>query len=76
MNALTFQPNIDRPDDLYAAILGLTAGLNDHEALACQARLILLLSNQLGDVDALIELIRIASQSPDHWNDNAQKEPA
>lgn len=62
MIAPILSPNIDRPDDFYAALVALTAGHSDTEALARQARLILLLANQIGDVAILSELIRLAGK--------------
>jgi hypothetical protein len=56
--------NIDRPDDVYAAIVNLTAGLDDTQAFARQARLILLLANQIGDADTIIGLAQIAAATP------------
>lgn len=62
MSRIKLEPNIDRPDDLYAQIVGLTSGLDETHAFARQARLILLLANQIGDVDVITQLIRLAAQ--------------
>ncbi len=62
MRTIILELNIDRPDDLYAQIVGLTAGLDEAHAFARQARLILLLANQIGDVDVITQLIRLAAQ--------------
>jgi hypothetical protein len=65
VTAIIVEPNIDRPDDLYAEIVGLTAGLTDAEAFARQAKLILLLANQIGDVDVVARLVCLAAQGDD-----------
>jgi Protein of unknown function (DUF2783) len=60
----TFEPNIDRPDDLYANLIWLTAGIEDEEAFARQARLILLLANQVGNAEMIARLVKIAARGP------------
>ena len=47
--ALNTQPNIARPDDFYQALIEAHAGLSEQESAALNARLILLLANQVGD---------------------------
>lgn len=44
---------IDRPDDLYQALVDAHSGLTDAQSRQLNARLILLLANRLGDVDAV-----------------------
>jgi len=51
--ALNTQPNIDRPDDFYEALIEAHAGLTEEQSAALNARLILLLANQVGDLDTL-----------------------
>jgi hypothetical protein len=51
--ALNTQPNIDRPDDFYQALIEAHAGLTEAQSAALNARLILLLANQVGDLDTL-----------------------
>ena len=51
--ALDTQPNIDRPDDFYQALIEAHAGLTEEQSAALNARLILLLANQVGDLDTL-----------------------
>ena len=46
---LTLTPNIDAPDDLYADLLAAHEGLTDDESAALNARLILILTNHIGD---------------------------
>jgi hypothetical protein len=57
---LNTEPNIPRPDDFYQALIDAHAGLSEQESAALNARLILLLANQVGDVDTLKEAIAAA----------------
>lgn len=66
MIAINLEPNIDRPDDLYAEIIEMTAGQSDVQAFALQARLILLLANQIGDVSIITQFVRLAAQNGEH----------
>jgi hypothetical protein len=66
MNALNLEPNIDRPDDLYAEIVEMTVGQSDGQVFALPARLILLLANQIGDVNIIAQLVRLAAQNDEH----------
>jgi hypothetical protein len=58
--ALNKQPNIDRPDDFYQALIEAHAGLTEEQSAALNARLILLLANQVGDLETLKEAIAAA----------------
>ena len=58
--ALNTQPNIDRPDDFYQALIEAHAGLSEEQSAALNARLILLLANQVGDLEILKEAIAAA----------------
>ena len=58
--ALNTQPNIARPDDFYQALIEAHAGLTEQESAALNARLILLLANQVGDLETLKEAIAAA----------------
>ena len=62
MSFINLEPNIDRPDDLYAAVFEMTAGVSDAKALARQARLILLMANQIGEVGIITQLVELAMQ--------------
>ncbi|MBZ0123898.1 MAG: DUF2783 domain-containing protein [Roseovarius sp.] len=48
MTPLVLSPNIDAPDDLYADLLAAHEGLSEAESAALNARLILILANQIG----------------------------
>jgi hypothetical protein len=58
--ALNTQPNIARPDDFYQALIEAHAGLSEEQSAALNARLILLLANQVGDLETLQEAIAAA----------------
>ena len=58
--ALNTQPNIAQPDDFYQALIEAHAGLDEQQSAALNARLILLLANQVGDLEALKEAIAAA----------------
>jgi len=57
---LTLDPNMERPDDLYEALVSAHDGLTKAESEALNARLILILMNQLGDVEVIREAIEAA----------------
>lgn len=54
MTALDTKPNIARPDDFYAALIAAHEGLSKAESDAFNARLILVLANQIGDHETLL----------------------
>lgn len=62
MSALNLDPNIDRPDDLYADLLAAHEGLTKEESDALNARLILILANHIGDRDVLKEALAAAAK--------------
>ena len=64
MPKLVTTPNIDRPDDFYAALLALHEGRGKEESDAINARLILLLANHVGDMEVLREALAAAGRSP------------
>ena len=53
MSDLKLTPNLDQPDDFYAALIAAHEGLSDEESEAFNARLILILANQIGDQSVL-----------------------
>jgi len=61
MSLLETKPNIPDADGFYAALIAAHDGLSDEESAAYNARLILLLANQIGDravLDAALEAAR------------------
>jgi len=61
--SLNLSPNLDRPDDFYQALLDAHEGLTDQESQTLNARLILVLSNHVGDMDVLGQAIEAAKLS-------------
>lgn len=59
---LKTDPNIERPDDFYEALIEAHLGLTDEESRQLNARLILLLANQIGDPDVLRAAIKEARE--------------
>lgn len=49
MSNLNLTANIDRPDDFYADLIDAHEGLSKEDSDALNARLILVLANQIGD---------------------------
>ena len=64
MTTFNSAPNLTRPDDFYAALIDAHEGLTDDESAALNARLILCLANQIGDVDLLRDIILAAKAQP------------
>lgn len=62
MKALNTQPNIERPDDFYEALLDTHQGLSAEQSHALNARLVLLLANQVGHLDTLKAAFAAARQ--------------
>lgn len=58
-------PNIDDVDGIYERLIALHDGRSDEESLAVNARLILLLINQIGDAEVVKEAIACAA-GPEH----------
>ena len=50
---LILTPNLATPDDSYAALLAAHEGLSKEQSDALNARLILILANQIGDPEIL-----------------------
>ena len=57
---LNRSPNITNPDGFYAELIDSQRDLDEEQALRMNARLILLLANQIGDRTVLAEAIRFA----------------
>lgn len=52
-----------RGDDFYALLMAAHEGLAPDESVKLNARLILLLANQVGDVDILEKILMVARKS-------------
>ncbi|WP_338662135.1 DUF2783 domain-containing protein [Pararoseomonas sp. SCSIO 73927] len=59
---LNTEPNIASPDDFYEALIALHADLTPEQGRAVDARLILLLSNHIGDAAVLRQAMERARQ--------------
>ncbi|UAA37447.1 DUF2783 domain-containing protein [Paraneptunicella aestuarii] len=57
---LNTQPNMTDPDAFYAALTEAHRDLDDSESERLNARLVLLLSNHIGDMSVLQEALNIA----------------
>ena len=60
---LDSEANIEQPDDFYQALIDAHSGLSDEQSAALNARLVLLLANQIGDLDTLLQAIAAARTS-------------
>lgn len=57
---LNTDPNLDAPDDTYAALLEAHRDLADEQSALLNARLILLLANHIGNAEVLRQAIAVA----------------
>lgn len=62
MSKLILEPNLPRPDDFYQVLTDTHRDLTDEQSMDVNARLILLLSNHIGDQDVLAEAMQIARE--------------
>jgi hypothetical protein len=60
MSELVLGPNLEAPDDFYAALLDAHEGLEEAESHALNARLVLVLANQIGRQAILLAAIEAA----------------
>jgi hypothetical protein len=63
-DTLTLAPNLDNADDFYADLLAAHEGLTKAESDAFNARLILILANQIGSNAVLGEALKAAKLKP------------
>lgn len=57
---LTLEPNLSAPDDVYEALIKAHDGLSRDESEALNARLILILINQIGDPAVITRALEVA----------------
>ncbi len=57
------EPNITDPDTFYEAWIAAHEGLSEAESADLDARLVLLLANQIGDMKLLVDCIAAARLS-------------
>lgn len=60
MPSLDLSPRIARPDEFYQELIEAHRGLDDHESMKLNAKLVLILANQVGDMDMLSHAIALA----------------
>ena len=60
-------PNLEHPDEFYEALLEAHRDLSDDDSRALNARLILLLANQIGDTEALNGALALARGDGKDW---------
>lgn len=60
---LRTDPNLERPDDFYEALMRMHEGCDDETGRLRDARLLLLLANHVGDHATLLEAIRLATEA-------------
>lgn len=63
MSTLNTEPNIARPDDFYARLLAAHEDKSKDESDALNARLVLILSNHIGDTEVLDQAIALAAEA-------------
>ena len=63
MNTLNLNPNIPNGDDFYEKLLNAHEGLNKEQSDALNARLILILSNHIGDMNILEQTLNAAKSA-------------
>ncbi|MFH1796981.1 MAG: DUF2783 domain-containing protein [Pseudomonadota bacterium] len=63
MSTLNTDPNIANPDDFYARLLAAHEGKSKDESDALNARLVLILSNHIGDRQVLDEALALAADA-------------
>ena len=60
MSTLDLSPRISRPDDFYETLINAHSGLGDDESMKLNAKLVLILANQVGDLGILEQAIELA----------------
>jgi hypothetical protein len=62
-SAVNLQPNLEDPDGFYEELLGAHEGLTSDESFELNARLLMLLANQVGKREVLSGCIRLAREA-------------
>jgi len=65
MASLNTESNFAAPDDFYAALIAMHRGLSEADSAKCNARLILLLANHIGDGEVLAQAMAAAREGLD-----------
>ena len=59
---MKIEPNIPDPDGFYEALVNAHEGLSEQDSAALNARLVLLLANQIGNQDTLLACMDAATE--------------
>jgi hypothetical protein len=62
MATLITEPNMAAPDDFYEQLIAMHRGLDEDASALCNAKLILLLANHIGDAEVLAEAMAAARE--------------
>jgi Protein of unknown function (DUF2783) len=57
---LNTDPNLESPDEFYAALIDMHRGLSDEQSELANAKLILVLANHIGDLEVLRQAMSTA----------------
>jgi len=60
MSRINLEPNLERPDDFYEALIAAHEGMEEAESHAFNARLIFILANHIGSQDVLVSALDAA----------------
>ncbi len=63
MSSLNTEPNLPNPDAAYEALVEAHRGISETESAALNARLVLILSNHIGDLSVLKSAISLAKKA-------------
>ncbi|VAV96960.1 hypothetical protein MNBD_ALPHA01-1938 [hydrothermal vent metagenome] len=58
--ALNLKKNIARPDDFYQELIDMQRNMSEQDVQIMNAKLILILSNHIGDMETLSEAMTLA----------------
>ena len=62
MASLITEPNLAAPDDFYERLIAMHRDLGDDASALCNAKLVLLLANHIGDVEVLEQAMAAARE--------------
>ena len=62
---MTSEPNFEDPDAFYESLLDAHQGLSREQSESLNARLVLVLANQVGSTQALLACLKVAQQTGD-----------
>ena len=62
MGKINLKPNIKNNDEFYSKLIAAHEGQSEEESIEFNSRLILILSNQVGDPEILAEALEIAKR--------------